>query len=94
MHTFTSGVSTIITPPRPGVQTHILRARDYGDGYTLRALIARADEAGDTWLAFTNLMPRDTHHVYVPNSEVTIFVRGVHCDLLTYDRDRNSVWFG
>jgi hypothetical protein len=53
MHTLTTGRIDTKPPPRPGIQTYFLRARDDGDEHTLRALIADAERHGDTWLAFT-----------------------------------------
>jgi hypothetical protein len=91
MYHVTTPLVDTTPPPRPGIQTHVLRARDYGDGYTLRALIADAEQAGDQWIAFTNVAPPPRHYLV---SEATVFVRGRNCRTLDLADERDTLIYG
>jgi hypothetical protein len=90
MHTLTTARIDTRPPPRPGIQTYFLRARDDGDEHTLRALIADAERHGDTWLTFTMTTRANPLHVV---AETTVFVRGRDCAYLDATQ-QGSVFFG
>lgn len=91
MHTVTTGWIDSRPTPRPGIQTYVLRARDAGDAALLRELIAVAERAGDLWIAFTNVAPRNALYV---NMDTTVLIRGYRCSRLDYDGDRDVIVYG